>query len=391
MNDNEFGRLIRTYRLQRGWKQADLADRWGYSREYISQIERGRRKLDKHDQVVRLVNILEIPEERLALAGKYITPRTIPSSTLVGDDLLLQVLMEPAQNTVKMSRLLWQNEGGMVVDIEGNLRTLAQKLHEALGLYRGRFIKPALQMLAHTHEMLGKCAIERTATREAISHFQEMYDIAEELTDPDVMTLALINQAEMFRRRSWWEASFRRMETAEHYSQRYPVSRYVRGVLWKAYAINHFVYGNEQGFVRAINHATEIAEETPSDMDTISQEFDMVDVLQVKAQGYTQLWKPEKAFEIYQMTDLLRPFRPLRDQCSYDIIKAQAYCYVGDLDTGIQYARSGLQSAERCRASRYVIRLQQMSDRLSGTTIGKERRMQDLRGEIFESLQRINQ
>ncbi|WP_151757455.1 helix-turn-helix domain-containing protein [Dictyobacter vulcani] len=37
MNDNEFGRLIRTYRLQRGWKQADLADRWGYSREYVSK------------------------------------------------------------------------------------------------------------------------------------------------------------------------------------------------------------------------------------------------------------------------------------------------------------------------------------------------------------------
>ncbi|GCE23418.1 helix-turn-helix domain-containing protein [Dictyobacter kobayashii] len=390
MDENAFGKLVRMYRLQRGWKQEELADRWGFSREYVSQIERGKRKLDKQEQVSRLADILGIPEERLASAGKSMPFRKLKTSSLSeGDDLLLQALIEPAQNTVKMSRLLWESNGGMVVDVEGSLRALAQRLDDALSLYRGQFTRPTLRMLAHTHEMLGRCSIERTATQEALSHFQVMYDIAEELGDPELKTLALINQAEMFRRRSWWEASFRRMEAAEKQAQQYPISKYLQGVLWKAYAINHFVYGHEQGFLRAIDHATEIAEDIDVDLDAVSQEFDKVDVLQVRAQGYTQLWQPEKALEIYPMTDMLRPFRSVRDQCSYSIIKAQAYCYVGDIDTGIDYALDGLRSAEICQSTRYVIRLQQMSDRLGTTAIGKDRRMQELRGMIFETLQKM--
>jgi hypothetical protein len=69
--------------------------------------------------------------------------------------------------------------------------------------------------------MRGKLAIERTATKEAVSHFQEMYDIAEELGDPDLFTLALIHQSEMFRRRGRYEAAFRRIETAETYIKKY--------------------------------------------------------------------------------------------------------------------------------------------------------------------------
>jgi transcriptional regulator with XRE-family HTH domain len=44
----------------------ELAERWGFTREYVSQIERGKRKLDKQEQVSRLADILNIPEERLA-------------------------------------------------------------------------------------------------------------------------------------------------------------------------------------------------------------------------------------------------------------------------------------------------------------------------------------
>ena len=56
-----FGGLVRTFREQRGWTQQRLADHWGFTREYVSQIERGKRKLYGEQSVIRLAEILEIP------------------------------------------------------------------------------------------------------------------------------------------------------------------------------------------------------------------------------------------------------------------------------------------------------------------------------------------
>src|SRR6187551_1936317 len=70
MNKNEFGSLVKSYRQQRGWTQEELSERWGYSRGYVAQIEAGKRKLDSAEQVVRLADILDIPQEKLEAIGR---------------------------------------------------------------------------------------------------------------------------------------------------------------------------------------------------------------------------------------------------------------------------------------------------------------------------------
>jgi len=50
----------------------------------------------------------------------------------------------------------------------------------------------------------------------------------------------------------------------------------------------------------------------------------------------------------------------------------------------------GLQIAENLQSRRYVTRLQQMSDRLRTTSLGKDQAMKELREEIFATLQRID-
>jgi transcriptional regulator with XRE-family HTH domain len=390
MDEKSFGKLVKKYRGQRGWTQEELAERWGFTRAYVSQIERGRRKLDKQGQVFRLADILGIPDDKLEAVGKGI-PKKV-EHPLEGSDGLLQALLEPAQNTVKMSWLLWYGNGE-AVDVESNLENLARQLNDVLGLYRGQFVKPALRLQAYTHETLGKLAIDRVKTQEAMGHFQAMYDIAEELDDPDIVALSLIHQAETLRRNNRFEASFRRMESAERYIQKHvdEVSPHIQGMLWKAYAINYFVFNNESNFLRAINRAQQIAEDTATTVDTLSGEVDKVEVLQLKAHGYTMLSQPEKALEIYKQTDTLRPFRPMRDQGSYHILKAQAYCHAGDTKTGIQHAVKGMTIAESLRSARYVTRLRQMSDRLHVTPIGQEGTMKELRGEIYNTLARMSQ
>jgi hypothetical protein len=71
--------------------------------------------------------------------------------------------------------------------------------------------------------MLGQLEIEKTATKEAIFHFQEMYDIADELGDVDMIALAIIHQASMLRRRGWYETAFRRFLTVEKHIKEAPV------------------------------------------------------------------------------------------------------------------------------------------------------------------------
>ncbi len=390
MDQNAFGKLVRAYRHQHGWKQDELAERWGFTREYVSQIERGKRKLDRPEQVTRLADILGIPEEQLARVGKG-TPSKRPTGAQRGsksDDLLLEALLEPAHTTIKLSWLLWQGNG-MLLDLTHNLHDLERRLNGVLGIYRGQFHQPALRILASVYELLGKQAIERTATQKAITHFQRMYDIAEELGDTDLLPLAMIHQAGMLRRKGQFEASFQHLEAAEKRAR--SASRWLQGHLWKTLSRNFYVYGNEQGFLHSIDRAESFAENMEATVDTMTHGFDKLSVLQERAQGYTVLWQPEKALVIYQQTDKMRPFRPLLDQSSYHIVKAQAFCYSGNLQTGIEHALTGLRIAENLGSIRYVVRLRQMFDRLGARSIGKERVMQDLHGEILNVLQLLHQ
>ena len=200
---------------------------------------------------------------------------------------------------------------------------------------------------------------------------------------------ALIHQSEMFRRRGWYQTATRRMEAAKRNISH--ASPLLQGTFWKAAARNAYVSGDEQAFLRAIDRAAMLAESMVAPtLDTLNSEFDKVEVLQVRAQGHTFLWQPEKALAIYQETDKLRPFRPPRYQSSYHIEKAQAYCYAGDIETCRTHAIAGMQIAESLRSRRYVVRLQQMVDRVSVTPLGKKQAVKELREEIYTTLQRMN-
>jgi transcriptional regulator with XRE-family HTH domain len=382
MDNNAFGNLIRTYREEHGWKQEELAERWGFTREYVSQIERGKRKLHNPEQVSHLANILGIPDAQLASMGKSTQSKQHSTQNRAErDDSLLQALLEPAHTTVKLSSLLLQGSG-ILTEQTHNLQNLGKNLNRVLRIYRGRFRQPALLLLASVHELLGKQAVEHTATQEAITQFQAMYDVAEELGDSDLLTLAMIQQSTMFRRTGRFELAFRRLEAAKKRAR--SASPWLQGYLWKFAARNFYLYGDEQNFLRTIDQAESIAENQEPSVDTITHSFNKLSVLQEKAQGYTMLWQPEKALTIYQEIDKMSPFRPLREQSSYHIVKAQAHCYSGNLQVGIEHAHIGLHIAEQLQSSHYVLRLQQMCDRLRITPIGKELAIRNLRSEILD-------
>ena len=125
LNKNEFGNLVRAYRKQRGWTQEELAERWWYTRAYVSQIEAGRRRLDSTSQVVRLADILDIPQEKLEAIGRGIPVRKIQAQTPAqADNKILQMLLAPGRDMARLSYLAWVADQQPV--IESNLREIGR-------------------------------------------------------------------------------------------------------------------------------------------------------------------------------------------------------------------------------------------------------------------------
>jgi tetratricopeptide (TPR) repeat protein len=143
--------------------------------------------------------------------------------------------------------------------------------------------------------------------------------------------------------------------------------------------------GNEQGFLRTITPALEIAEHMKESIAGLANDFSLDEVLQEQASGYTELWKPEKAIEIYQQTDRLRPFRPLRDQGAYIINKAQAYLQLQDLDQGIVLSLKGLQLASEYQSKRHIGWIEKSYNRLRVQPIGKDKRLNTLHDALREA------
>ncbi|MBV9688203.1 MAG: helix-turn-helix domain-containing protein [Ktedonobacteraceae bacterium] len=380
--ENAFGKLVLAARTQRGWTQEEVAEKWGHTREYVSQVERGIRKLEKWEEVERLAEILEITSARLDAIGKSLPKhKSVAQSPSEADDVLFQALLEPSLATVKLSWLIWYSENNNL--IVSSLDDWIEKLNNATTQYRGQFLRSAQQILAYAYEMKGKILFDRLHYDAAMGHFSTMLTLGEEVGDHDIMTLAMTYQGDILRKRGLYETAVRRLEAAKPSADQACLC--VKGIRWVVLARGHAPYGQEERFKEAINNALELVRETPEDLNALCNQFNLVEVLQEQAQGYSMLWKPEKALEIYKQTDLMRPVRSLRDLGSYSIIKAQAHAYSGNIEDGVTLALRGLDLANQYHSKRHVSRVQIMYDRLNVTSMSTHPRLRDLKEALYKA------
>lgn len=386
MNKSAFGDLVRAYRQQRGWTQEELSERWGHSRAYVSQIESGRKRLDSLAQVIRLADILDIPQEKLEAIGRGIPARLNKVLHPVqADHAVFQMLLAPGRDMVRLSYMVWLADQHPV--IEENLRDLVFNLDQTLSTYRGEFRDPAQQLLAYAHQMLGKIAFDRLDFAAASGHFSEMIHLGQELNDADIITTGMVQQGSIFRKRGRFEQAFRCFEAAKPYAT--VASLNVQGMRYTLMARGYYDFGDEQGFLRAINAALDIAAHAKESITSLANDFSLDDVLQEQASGYSELWQPEKALAIYKETDRLHPFRPLRDQGGYLINKAQAYLHLGDFDQGIKLSLRGIQLASEYRSKRQIFWLDKTYKQLRERPIGSDKRLLTLRDALQEARQAI--
>jgi hypothetical protein len=112
-------------------------------------------------------------------------------------------------------------------------------------------------------------------------------------------------------------------------------------------------------------------------------------VLWAKAGGFSELWKPEEALKIYEQTDKLHPFRPLRELGAYTIDKGEAYLRMGDLEEGISLSLKGIQLATEYQSKRQLGWVEKTYNRLRVLPIGKEKRLNSLREALVEAKRKV--
>lgn len=259
-----------------------------------------------------------------------------------------------------------------------NLAHLMERLEYAIANRRGPYLQPAQELLAYGHEMQGKVAFDRLDFATANGHFQDMLELGEELHNPNVIGLAMMHQGDILRCRGRFEHAIKCLEAADKYAV--VGSKSTNGLRWQQLARSYAEYGHKSAFELAINEAEQVARNLDAnDLDATSNQFNLIDVLQERAQGYTLLGEPQKALEIYQESERLKPFRPMRELGVFIILQAQAHAYAGDVEAGVSFALQGLRLARGYNSKRHVSRVQRMYDRLSVTPVSKDRRLQDLR------------
>lgn len=382
INGDEFGKLVRAYRKQQAWTQGELAEKWGYTREYVSHIEAGRRKLDSVSQLVRLADLLDIPSEKLEAVGRSIPERKAKKSlTQDADSLLLPLLLTQGLDKVKFSYMVWL--ANQHASIETNLKNMVDTLNSALTMYHGEFAKPARQLLAYTHQMLGKIAFDALDYETAGKHFSEMVGLGQELNDADTIALGMIRQGDILRKHGRHGMALRCFEAVKPYAD---ASDYcIQGLRYLNVARAYYFLGDEKQFLRSINPALELTSQVKEGNDSLAYWFSLDVVFQFQASGYTALKRPERAIEVYKKIDQLRLSRPLRDQGAYIIEKARAYLELGDLDKGTTLALKGLKLATRYKSRRHIARIEVTYNNLRITPLGKEKQVHTLRDALIEA------
>ncbi len=386
LNENTFGQLVRSYREQRGWSQEELAEMWGHTRAYISQIERGKRKLDSMTQVMRLADILDIPQEKLEEIGRGIPTRKIEAQKPEqADSAILQMLLAPGRDMVQLSYMLWVADQAPI--LEEKLQELTITLDQAVISYHGEFLKPAQQLLAYTHQMRGRIAFDRLDFATAAGHFSEMIDLGNELNDPDIITTGMVYQGSLLRKRGRFETSIRCFAAAKPYAD--ISSEATRGIYHINFSTVYADNGQESPFLKEVDTALEIAREMKESITGLANDFSLDDVLWAQAGGFSELWKPEEALKVYERTDKLRPFRPLRELGAYTIDKGEAYLKLGDLDQGIALSLKGIELATEYQSKRHLGWVEKTYNRLRVLPIGKEKRLDTLHDALVEAKAKV--
>jgi tetratricopeptide (TPR) repeat protein len=215
-----------------------------------------------------------------------------------------------------------------------------------------------------------------------------MIDLGNELNDSDIITMGMVYQGSLLRKRGRFETALRCYDAAKPYAD--ASTEAIRGIYHVNLSTVYADSGQEKPFLASIDSALEITKEMKDSITGLANDFSLDDVLWAQAGGFSELWKPADALKVYEQTDKLRPFRPLRELGAYTIDKGEAYLRLGELDQGITLSLKGIQLATEYQSKRHLGWVEKTYNRLRVLPIGKDKRLDTLRDALVEAQRKVD-
>ncbi|RAQ94626.1 hypothetical protein A4R35_03705 [Thermogemmatispora tikiterensis] len=361
-----YGIIIREYRERAGMTQAQLAARWpkserfgggeGVSWKYIQDIEHGRKRIDDQETLRKVCSLLHIPLWRVGLSEYDPFTDTLTSSQCCMQVVDLMELTLRQAWTMRKSSLLGPARGVMT----------------RLGTLWASFLAstpPALQkevsfqrLQANYHCLQGVLAVDAMQYHKAITHYYDMYQIAQHLQEPALLAHALMNIGVEYDRQGQTLQSIQYLEQARDWSFEAPKAWrvLVHAYLSRAYARS----GDLRRFLQANDMALRWSHCLYSDYidDPDGVYYSTGNILAERSAGYLLLDQPHSTLALRKdVITVLQQGQESRVAAWMSLDWAQAYLLLGEVEACVselrQFHRDALRmgSAHALQQARSVL------------------------------------
>lgn len=201
-----YGQTIKEYRIKKGWSISKLASEWpskqgGVTPGYISDIERGIKKINDIPLLRELARLLDIPLYKFGLTEfNPFLDETEDMSSFFDSEILEEMLKDT-----------W------IIRLTMPVNTIEEKMMKLSGIFDKitrnypslKENKEYLRLFAQLKRLQAVLLIEKKNYASAMSMLKEMKTIAEKIQDTTTLTIALMSTGNELIRNKENELAFR--------------------------------------------------------------------------------------------------------------------------------------------------------------------------------------
>lgn len=368
MTDQSYhhGQVIKEYRKNRGLSAAALAEQWpngAVNPRYVGYVEAGEKQITDQNTLRQLSELLDIPLWRFGLSPyNPFSPESLPGY----GERMHQETLDVAESFIQQTWRLQQI--APLPEAEKSARHLSNLFDYFLtylpppSLLEPRF----LQLHAQVQRLMGVMHAEREHYDEALECYYKMNQIAEQLGEPYLLTLAQMNIGVELERAGHKKEAVELLEKARDtsFETSREIAALVNSYLARAYASN----GDALRFQRAIDTAQTLLSrlKQSSGHDENHLFYSLSGVLAELSYGYPEIGEPQKTLDMQEdITKQIKADHNTRLHAWIPLDWARAYFMLNKIE---ESAKAGTELLHRAaetqaphilsRAEKHLIKLE---------------------------------
>ncbi len=335
------GRRVAFYRSKRGFSQKELGARLDRSESWVSQVERGARRVDRMSVLEALADALGVPVSELAPESSVVTaasekPRAATSLSLAlsSSDALQAVFSDVAPVDVErlgsQAALAWEfAHGSRYEDVSHLLGTLIPELEYAVRKTTGVDRRQVCVAKAKTYHAAAGVLAKMGETAAAWVAVDRAITAAEDADDPLLMAEGAFRLAIVFQSARRFDLAVRTAESAANALGKLvaagePAAVALRGALYLQLAVAAARTNDGDRAYAYLGRAQEAAAQLGADRNDYNTEFGPTNVLLYEVSIAIELGDAGRALRVAAKADTARLSPERQARLLIDLARAHA-------------------------------------------------------------------